>query len=319
MDVAVRPKDAVGAGATRARLYGPAWTKISHGLYLPKRAGGPSTLERCAAMMSVLPRGAAMAHLTAADLYDLWTPSPPAWLPTLVVLPPGEARPQRVGLYAFRSRAALPQPHLVQGVPVVPPEICVAQLAEDLGLIDLVVAIDSALSRGLCLTEDILGGLRSRQRGLPMLRKALMLCDGRSESPWETVLRLLHVLSGIDVEPQVRIEDANGHFIARADLWIRGTRRLPEYDGAVHRDVVQHQHDLAREKALSRAGWERYGYIAKEMRDDPVHIVSDAEQALGLPRLPGRMKDWLALASGSTLTIDGRLRLARRLHRFHGA
>jgi very-short-patch-repair endonuclease len=219
-------------------------------------------------------------------------------------------------MYVFRSRAGEPPPWQVNGVDVVAPALCLGQLAEDLRLIDLVIAIDSALHLGLCSVADIIDSLRRRQRGLPMLRQALNLCNAQSESPWESILRLLLVTSGIEVEVQPIINDDLGEFIARADLRIKGTRRLSEYDGASHRDREQHQADLAREKALARSGWERFGYIAREILEEPAQIVRDAEIVLGLPPDPERVGTWLALAEQSSLTSAGRRRLARRLHRF---
>jgi hypothetical protein len=309
--------EALALGLTDRQLHGPHWSRLSHGLFTPPSTAPAPLTARCSALMKVLPAGAAMAHLSAAQLYELWLPGLPAWLPVLAVLPPGELRPERGGLYVFRSRAALPPPVSVGGVAAVPPEVCVGQLAEDLSLVDLVIAIDSALQRKLCTTADITASLRSRQRGLPNLRQALALCDGRSESPWETVLRLLHVTAGFEVDPQADIRHDDGGFIARADLRIRGTRRLPEYDGAGHREREQHRLDLAREKALAREHWERYGYVAKEILGEPERVIRDAEQALGLPHDGGRLATWCHLVGQSSLTPEGWVRLLRRLHRFN--
>jgi very-short-patch-repair endonuclease len=198
----------------------------------------------------------------------------------------------------------------------VSPQVCIGQLAEDLSVLDLTIAIDSALYQRLCNVVDIEAAIRSRQRGLPRLRQALLLCDGRSESPWETILRLIHVAAGIEVEPQAQICDDADRFLARADLRIRGTRRLAEYDGAVHRDRFRHESDLHREKALARAGYERYGYIATELRQTPELVIGDAERALGLPHDGRRVVAWNELAHPSTLTRDGWMRLLHRLHRF---
>jgi hypothetical protein len=53
------------------------------------------------------------------------------------------------------------------------------------------------------------------------------LLDGRSESPWESVLRLLHVAADVEVEPQKKIYDEWGNFVARADLWVRRNASYP--------------------------------------------------------------------------------------------
>jgi hypothetical protein len=46
---------------------------------------------------------------------------------------------------------------------------------------------------------------------------------------------VLHRAAGIEVEPQKEIFDQWGRFVARADLWLVGTRRIHEYDGDGHR------------------------------------------------------------------------------------
>jgi len=307
--------EARACGIGTQELRGPRWQPVSYGLH--RRAGTESDLlGRCRDLTSVLPEGAAFAGLTAAAIYRMWIPRLPRWLPVLAALAPGTDRPERAGLYVFRSRAGLPRPWSVAGVPVVAPAVCIGQLAEDLGVVDLVAAIDGAEQLRLCTGLDIVDAIRSRQRGLPRLRRALELSCGASESPWESYLRVLHTTSGVAVEAQAVIEDPVGRFLARADLRIKGTRRLAEYDGASHRDRTRHESDLEREKALARNGWERYGYIAREIVQRPDRIVRDAEEALGWAHRPQRLADWIVLAQQSSLTDEGRVRLHHRLHRF---
>lgn len=302
-------------GVSRTQLRGRAWSSVTHGLY--RHSASAATAEDTYRMVSrVLPEDAVAAHLTAAILHGIVLPRLPDSLPTLSVLPPERDRPERAGLYVFRSRAALPAATRVRDLSVVTPAVCLGQLAEDLSLLDLIIAMDSALNAGLCRPSDIVEAIRRRQRGLPRLRLAIRWSDGRSESPWETILRLLHVWSGIDVEPQHVIRDVDGAPVARADLRIVGTRRLAEYDGAVHRERRQHERDLARDKTLHRLGYERYGYISNEILDAPSTIIRDAENALGLHHDPHRLCRWEEEVEASTFTRAGRSRLWRRLARF---
>jgi len=87
----------------------------------------------------------------------------------------------------------------------------------------------------------------------------LNLADPRSESPWETLLRLLLVCCGIDVQPQYEVPGAFGA-VARADLWVVGTRTLQEFDGEVHLQPAQQKRDLRRLRRLDREHWTRHGY-----------------------------------------------------------
>ena len=134
---------------------------------------------------------------------------------------------------------------------------------------------------------EVLSAIPPRTHGLPRLRQALALADARSESYWESVLRLLHVLAGITcVEPQVWIGDR----VARGDLWLVGTRRIVEYDGGDHLEREQHKRDLRRDKAVLRIGWERYPYVCAEIVATPGRILRDAEEALGYPHDPARLR-----------------------------
>ena len=206
-------------GISRTQLRGRSWQPVTYGLYAP--AAIERSREAAYRMVSrILPDDAMAAHLTAARLLGLWLPTTPESLPTLASLPPGRERPERAGLYVFRSRAALSDRLVTAGLSVVRPAVCLGQLAEDLSLLDLIVAIDGALHARLTTRCEIEASIRRRQRGLPRLRQALMFCDDRSESPWETILRLLHVWSHIEVEPQHVIRSADGEPLARADLLI---------------------------------------------------------------------------------------------------
>jgi chromosome condensin MukBEF MukE localization factor len=68
---------------------------------------------------------------------------------------------------------------------------------------------------------------------------------------------VLHVAAEVGVEPQRKIYDEWGNFVARADLWVVGTRRVNEYDGEAHRDKERHRADLRRERRLVEIVWQR--------------------------------------------------------------
>lgn len=127
----------------------------------------------------------------------------------------------------------------------------------------------------------------------------LALLDGRSESAWEAVLRLLHHVGEVLVEPQLRIEDGSGRFVARADLWLVGTRRVHEYDGEVHRDLVTHRQDLARDRRLVETGWQRVGWTASEvLQGGPV--LASADMLLRRPWRSARLARWRAWVAASS-------------------
>ena len=63
-------------------------------------------------------------------------------------------------------------------------------------------------------------------------RAMLSFADPKAESPGESRLRFLLASFGIDVVSQVVVRDGDT-VVARADLGVRGTRVLIEFDGAV--------------------------------------------------------------------------------------
>lgn len=189
------------------------------------------------------------------------------------------------------------------------------ELARDLTLVDLVPIVDCALRSGVT-AEQIQAAVTRRCRGAATLRRALALADDRSESWWESILRLQHVLTGlgpVECQPDIR---ADGRFVARADLHLVGTNRYPECDGGEHRSRDRHAQDLRRDKAMARLGLERYGYTTAELAWRPDIVIRDAEDARRLPHDDRRVQIWWRAARLSTLTGSGRARLAGRLERY---
>jgi hypothetical protein len=95
-----------------------------------------------------------------------------------------------------------------------------------------------------------------------------------SRSPWESVLRLLHISADVEVESQKKIYDEWGHFVARADLWVVGTRRVHEYDGEAHRGRDVHRSDLARERRLVEINWQRVGFTSPQLLYEGGSIIA---------------------------------------------
>ena len=269
-------------------------------------------MQTAAAVALVLPRDSGFGHLTSAALREWWTPNR---LPAHVLFATTRSgvHVQRTGLYVRRSRVA--EFEDVGGIRCVTGAHTLVELARDLTLVDLVPIVDCAIRSGVT-AEQVQAALTRRSQGAATLRRALALADDRSESWWESVLRLQHVVTGLGpVECQREIW-ADGLFVARADLHLLGTTRYPECDGGEHRDRDRHVRDLARDKAMSRLGLDRYGYSTSEIAHRPEMIIRDAEGARGLAHDPRRVHIWRRLSGPSTLTGSGRARLAGRLERY---
>jgi very-short-patch-repair endonuclease len=184
--------------------------------------------------------------------------------------------------------------------------------ARDLQLLDMVVLTDAALHLRATAMSELESLSHERRRGAPVLRQALKHADGRSESAWESMLRMLHEACGVPVEPQYVVRDAAGSFVARADLWIKGTRTLHEYDGDDHLTAHRRRKDLGRDRRLDRVQWTRHGYTSHEVLKQAVSVLRDADRSLGRPHRPHRVRAWHALLMDSLFTPSGTERLRAR-------
>jgi hypothetical protein len=228
----------------RARLV--AYERVSYGVYARRDLTG-RLVARCRALQRILPRDAVFSHYTAARLRGWALPWLPDWLPEFASVPGGGTYVKRRGLYVARTDEATTGVETRAGVRLATACATLAQLAQHLSLLDLVATLDSALHHGDCTVAEVEASIRPHQRGGSRLRRALAYADGRAESWWETPLRLLHVWSGVEVEPQHDVFDDGGGFVARGDLWIVGTRRLHEYDGGYHDEAQVRPRDLSRD------------------------------------------------------------------------
>jgi hypothetical protein len=209
-------------------------------------------LRDLAAWRLVLPPDAVFTHVTAAWLFDWWLPALPEYVPAFAATA-ASTRPRRAGLNCSRLDTVAVEVRR-HGIPVDHPAEVLLRAARDLAVLDLVVLIDAALARGDVAIDELRALSFSRRPGSRRLRAALDLSHGRSESAWESLLRVFHDVAEIDVEPQVEILDPTGAFVARADLTVLATGDLHEYDGRGHDDPRQRTLDLRRLRRLQERG-----------------------------------------------------------------
>lgn len=134
-----------------------------------------------------------------------------------------------------------------------------------------IIAIDAALHERLLDSRDL-----ARMVHTPPARRRWLVdrCDGRAESPLETMVRVACVEEGLHAEPQVRVPGAG-----RVDLIIDG-RVAVETDGeGYHNNALAWAEDLRKSRALTLAGLKplRFTY-ADVVRDTPgvVRQIRDA-------------------------------------------
>ena len=280
----------------------------------PDASGDPPGWGDLAAWQEVLPASACVTHLSAARVHGMWLPPLPPTLPVFVSMSDREHRPRRPELQVMRHTQPIATIRR-GGVEIATPEETLLVCARHLELLDLVVLGDSALQLGLTTPERLAGTARRRRWGASRLARAIGWMDGRSESAWESLLRVMHRACGVPVVPQHVVRDGAGAFVARGDLWIVGSRMLHEYDGAGHREAGEFARGLDRDRRLLAAGWSRRGYTAPDLVLHPERILREADATLGRRPRADRLDPWLALHEESLFHARGQEALLRRLGR----
>lgn len=250
--------------------------------------------------------------LTAARIRGWELPPVPQDTPVFVAMQLDDPRPLRAGIRTSRHPEAIPHED-IEGLRCASAAETILACARWLASVDLVVLIDSALRAGDVTVAELSAVCRPRRRGRRALLAALSWVDGRAESTWETLLRLLHVVIEVEVEPQLEIRDGDGEVVARVDLHLVGTTSDHEFDGGHHREPTQHRDDLRRERRLSAAGRVRRGYTASDVVQRPVGVLRDADLALGRVHDPARIRPWTEMLRQSLYTPAGREAFSRRV------
>lgn len=295
----------------RGHRRGSQWASVTYGVHRPVHAAGTGehppfwAEEDLAGWQLLLTRDGCLTGLTALEVCGIPLPPLPEGCPVFVALAKDDPRPMRAGVHT--SRHVQPPAYVVvRGLRVASVAEALTAAARWVGLVDLVAMVDAALHLELVTMDELEERARSRRPGSRRLRSALVLVDGRAESLWESLLRLLHVACDIQVEPQWVLYDEDGAVIAEADLWLCGTTSLHEYDGDEHEQAPRRVKDRRRDRRIDRRGLVRRGYTSGDVLHRSVTILEDADRALGRPHDPARIRAWHELLRDSLFTPAGR-------------
>jgi very-short-patch-repair endonuclease len=269
---AVTTAQALATGLTKSQLRTlilSGWTRPTRGILVAPHPADPFRTSLRAALLAC--PEAVVAGISAARVHKLvglpqWTPAERPHL----LLPGGRRYEARKGL---RLRAGLHpgQATVRTGFPITTLDRTVADMAHLLSLDDLVCLVDSALHVHWHPTDP-----------KPKLRAALTLADGRSESTFETLIRLLLVRAGIPPEAlQFRVFDAEGREIARVDMAWPSLKLALEADGREHHDLPKALYrDRVRGNDLAHEGWITLRFTWADLQRDPQAIVKIVEKVL---------------------------------------
>ena len=301
----------------RGEMRCAGFRRVSHGLFLPVRAGLSDDEEfsrELAAWLLVLPDGAVFTHVTGARLLGWRLPRLPEQVPVFAAVEEKQPRPRRPGLICSRLRRTT-SPVSDQTFPIDSPEEILLRASRDLGVLDVLVMLDSALALGHVSKARLEVIVRSGRPGVRVLNAALQRADPRSESAGETVLRAFEEAMHVAVESQVTLVDSRETFVARVDFLVSGTRKVHEYDGEGHRARAQHRSDLRRDRRLIEAGYERLGFSLDDLLNNPGTTMHEIDRSLDRPHRSARLARWKALTAASLYDEEGRQRVMNRWKR----
>jgi hypothetical protein len=268
---------ALAAGMTSRELRTLAssgWGHPHRGVYISPQAADPFRASVAAALI-VKPQAVA-CRPTAGRLHQLW--GLPGWSmreqPRLM-LPLGITHNTRAGMSLHSN--LLPHEATVQaGFPSTTLTRTVQDLALILAPAELVCAVDSALRLGW-IPET--GRARGRQR----LARAIALSDERSESPLETLIRLLLVDAEIGPEELQYPVWVGGPGYARLDLAWPSVLVAVEADGRMYHDDPEPLYrDRAKGNAATISRWRILRFTWADVKQRPGWIVETVRTALSL-------------------------------------
>lgn len=130
-----------------------------------------------------------------------------------------------------------------------------------------------ALHAGLVSLDDLNALCAEHVFGVTRLRRVTGFAEPAAESPMESRLRMLLVLSGLPrPQAQASLHDTNGRFLGRPDLYYLSHRLALEYDGSTHRTSLVE--DNRRQNRLLAAGIRLLRFTAGDVLHNPDSITT---------------------------------------------
>ena len=150
---------------------------------------------------------------------------------------------------------------------------------------DAVATVDGMLRAGTLDAAE----LAALQRGAPgrwraqRAQRALVLADGRAQSPPESWVRVACHLAGLPAPVPQFVVVQDGVWLGQVDLAWPEVKLIVEYEGAYHFAGEQIVKDDARYERLIAAGWRVIRLLAADLRDLD-GVVARIAAALTQPR-----------------------------------
>lgn len=283
-----------GAGGDPGRLRSKEYRHIFGSVWVRTAAFDHDSVYRAALLLH--PPGAFLSHLSAATVHGLPVPDHPFIHVTVLAHEDRRYRPQIKPHVTGRKREL----QVIRGMPVTDAVATFIDSAGMLAFVDLVVLGD-AICRKYRLPAARLRAAcaASSDYYANLARAAAAYVRDGVDSPMETRLRLLIVLSGLP-EPEVNFKlcGPNGRVRRRFDLYYAGVRLIIEYDGRQHaEDTDQWTSDLARREELDDAGYRLIVVTARDIYGEPLRTLQRIRDQLvqrGYADVPAINDRWLS-------------------------
>jgi very-short-patch-repair endonuclease len=193
------------------------------------------------------------------------------------------SRAKHDGVRVHRSDLATDDIAVVDGVQVTSVVRTLFDLCRCLPLDEAVVAIDSALRKGLAGPWELTEALCAlpAARGRARVARAVALMDPRAGSMLESRCRVLMVLARLpEFRTQYTVRHA-GRWIGRVDFAWPEYRLIVETDGfAFHSDRERYRSDRRRLNALQLAGWTVLRFSWEDVVHHPDYVLASISRSI---------------------------------------
>lgn len=285
---------ALRRGVSKKRTRASDLTTPSRGIRVPVQAEF-ELLDSCRTLTEATPQSF-ISHVTAARIHGLYLPQRFAQQQSLdLAKSASEARPRRKGVHGRQLKLARSDLVVCAGVPMTSLQRTLLDLAPMLTVEELVDIADQlacehhrSFGRQVfpLVSLDVLKAYvaeHPRHRGLAKLHKALDLARVGSDSPRESMLRLMIGRWPLpEFKHNVEIRDENGVGKVGPDLGCEEYRTCAEYDGAHHFSPTQQAKDHDRDYITNKLGWHQVLINNDDIRAGELVVITKIARALKL-------------------------------------
>jgi hypothetical protein len=288
----VRIDPAGVTGPTRGQARGRGWRFVGPALVVPTTAG-TSPEQRIVEAHAVagdraVVTGWAALRLHGGGFFDGFDRDGSTRRPVPIAAN-GERLGSRDGIEVVRNTVPHDEVVVRHGIRCATVERALFDEMRAIGEVrEMAVAVGAACAARLTTVERmrVYANTRRWYRDVRMVREAVQMSVAECRSPQEDRFRMLWEYDAGWGRPLINcpIHDRHGRFVAIPDLLDPRRGVVGEYAGAGHRDIEQHERDIAREAAIRDLGLEYVEVVARDLRHRD-RVVRRMEAAASRARL----------------------------------